>query len=57
MENGNGVVVMANTDDGSLLREIANSLASVYNWKDFYTPKIKEVVTVTSMIMGIKCKP
>jgi len=51
MENGNGVVVMANTDDGSLLNEIVNSLAAVYNWKDFYTPKIKNVVNVSNEIL------
>lgn len=51
MENGNGVVVMANTDDGSLLSEIANSLAAVYHWKDFYTPISKNVVTVNSELM------
>jgi CubicO group peptidase (beta-lactamase class C family) len=51
MENGNGVVVMANTDNGSLLSEIANSIASVYNWKDFYTPKIKKVVTISNEIL------
>ncbi len=51
MENGNGVVVMANTDNWSLLSEIVNSLASVYNWKDFYTPKIKIVVTINNEIL------
>lgn len=51
MENGNGVVVMANTDNGSLLNEIVNSLAAVYNWKDFYTPKIKKVVAVNNEIL------
>ena len=51
MENGNGVVVMANTDNGGLLNEIVNSLASVYNWKQFYTPKIKNVVAVNNEIL------
>ncbi|PSL34523.1 serine hydrolase domain-containing protein [Chitinophaga ginsengisoli] len=51
MENGNGVVVMANTDNGSLLSEIVNSLAAVYKWKDFYTPKIKKVVAVNNEIL------
>lgn len=51
MENGNGVVVMANTDNWSLLSEITNSLAAVYNWKDFYKPKIKKVVTVNNEIL------
>ena len=51
MENGNGAVVMANTDNGSLLYEVINSLAAVYNWKDFYTPKVKNVVTVNNEIL------
>ena len=51
MENGNGAVVMANTDNWSLLSEVINSLAAVYNWKDFYTPKIKKVVTVNNEIL------
>jgi hypothetical protein len=51
MENGNGAVVMANTDNWSLLSEVINSLASVYNWKDFYTPKIKTVVSVKNEIL------
>jgi len=51
MENGNGAVVMANTDNGSLLYEIINSLAAVYGWKDFYTPKIKKVVTISNEIL------
>jgi CubicO group peptidase (beta-lactamase class C family) len=48
MENGNGAVVMANSDNWSILSEVINSLAAVYNWKDFYTPKIKKVVTVNN---------
>lgn len=51
MKNGNGAVVMANTNNGSLLYEVINSLASVYNWKGFYTPKIKKVVTVNNEIL------
>src|ERR1700744_530817 len=51
MENGNGVVVMANTSSGSLLYEIINSLAAVYDWKDFYKPEIKKVVTVSNEIL------
>ncbi|WP_368670028.1 DUF3471 domain-containing protein [Chitinophaga sp. GbtcB8] len=42
---------MANTDNWSLLSEVVNSLAAVYNWKDFYTPKIKKVVTVNNEIL------
>lgn len=51
MEHGNGAVVMANTDNGSLLNEIINSLAAVYNWKDFYTPITKNVVAVDNEIL------
>jgi CubicO group peptidase (beta-lactamase class C family) len=51
MENGNGAVVMANTDNWSLLNEVINSLAAVYNWKDFYAPKTKKVVTVNNEIL------
>ncbi len=35
---GNGVVVMTNTDDVSLINEIINSVAIVYEWKGFYVP-------------------
>lgn len=51
MENGNGAVVMANTDNWSLLSEVINSLASVYHWKDFYTPKIKNVISVKNDVL------
>ena len=36
--DGNGVVVMTNTDDISIVNEIINSVATVYKWKDFYKP-------------------
>jgi CubicO group peptidase (beta-lactamase class C family) len=38
MEGGNGVVVMANSDRGSITDEIVNSVATVYGWKGFYSP-------------------
>jgi len=37
-DNGNGVVVMSNTDDISIVNEVVNSVVSVYQWKDFYKP-------------------
>jgi CubicO group peptidase (beta-lactamase class C family) len=43
---GNGVVVMVNSDNGGILPEIVNSVASVYNWKGFYQPTIKKIVQV-----------
>lgn len=44
MEGGNGVVVMANTQDDRILGEIVNSVATVYQWKDFYNPQLKKVI-------------
>lgn len=44
LNEGNGVVVMINSDNGAILEEIVNSVASVYNWKDYYLPlKIRPV--------------
>ncbi len=47
-ENGNGVVVMANTGNGNILSEVVNSVAIVYNWKDFYKP----FMTLKKMILS-----
>ena len=51
MEGGDGVVVMCNSDDGSILNEVVNSVASVYGWKDFYKPVIKKPVAVSGTIL------
>jgi CubicO group peptidase (beta-lactamase class C family) len=51
-DNGEGVVVMTNSDNGSLIyEEIANSVATVYHWKDYYLPEIKKVVDVDTSIL------
>lgn len=47
IENGNGVVVMVNSNNGAIINEIINSVATVYEWKDFYTPVVKKEVSVT----------
>jgi CubicO group peptidase (beta-lactamase class C family) len=41
LEGGNGVVVMVNSDNGAILSEVVNSVATVYGWKDFYKPEYK----------------
>lgn len=46
VENGNGVVVMVNSDNGAIIGEIINSVATVYGWKDFYQPVSKKVITL-----------
>ena len=50
-ENGNGVVVMVNSDNGSILNEVVNSVASVYGWKDYYKPVVKKLVTVADSLL------
>jgi CubicO group peptidase (beta-lactamase class C family) len=51
-DSGEGVVIMTNSDNSSILEEIANSVASVYNWKDYYLPEIKKVVNVDKSVMA-----
>lgn len=47
VEGGNGVVVFVNSDDGNIILELLNSVASVYNWKGFDKPKNINTVTVS----------
>jgi CubicO group peptidase (beta-lactamase class C family) len=51
-DNGEGVVIMTNSDNPSILEEIVNSVASVYNWKDYYLPEIKKVVNVDKSVLA-----
>jgi CubicO group peptidase (beta-lactamase class C family) len=50
-DNGEGVVIMTNSDNGSIIEEIANSVATVYKWKDYYLPEIKKVVDVGGSVL------
>lgn len=47
-DGGDGVVVMVNSDDGSIMNEIINSVATVYKWKDFYKPVVRKAIAVVS---------
>jgi CubicO group peptidase (beta-lactamase class C family) len=49
-DNGEGVVIMTNSDNSSILEEIANSVATVYKWKDYYLPEIKKVVDIDESV-------
>lgn len=53
LNEGKGVVIMTNTDynNNAILEEIANSVATVYKWKDYYIPEKAEVVDVPSSIL------
>jgi hypothetical protein len=44
VENGNGLVIMTNSNEYSIIPEIINSVATVYQWVDFYKPVVKKVV-------------
>lgn len=44
--NGDGVVIMTNSDNFSLCAELANSVATVYGWTDYYEPVMKTVIDV-----------
>lgn len=48
---GKGVVIMTNSDNPSLLEEVLNSVAIVYNWKDFYLPEEKKVINVAGDLL------
>lgn len=43
LEEGCGVVIFANTGDGRILYDVANSVAKAYNWKNFYREPTKLV--------------
>jgi len=45
--SGNGMVIMTNSDNGSLSSEVANSVATVYGWKDYYQPVMKTVIDIS----------
>jgi CubicO group peptidase (beta-lactamase class C family) len=50
-DEGDGVVVMVNSDDGSIMNEIINSVATVYKWKDFYTPIVRKAIPITTNML------
>ena len=53
-DSGDGVVIMTNTnsDNNGILEEIANSVATVYQWKDYYIPDRKEVIHISPDILA-----
>lgn len=48
LHNGRGVVVMVNSDNGAIMNEIINSVATVYKWEGFYKPKIVTELDVSA---------
>jgi CubicO group peptidase (beta-lactamase class C family) len=51
LNEGNGVVIMANSDNFAIIEEIANSVAIVYKWKDYYLPEVKKVVSIDTIAL------
>ena len=49
---GQGAIVMVNSDSYEIIDEILNSIATVYNWKGFYKPTIKKLVTLSDMVLA-----
>ena len=49
--SGNGMVIMTNSDNSALASEVANSVATVYGWKDYYRPVLKTVVDVDETVL------
>jgi CubicO group peptidase (beta-lactamase class C family) len=50
-DGGNGVAVMTNTYNTALFNEIINSVAKVYNWKNFYSPIVKKEVLLPDSLL------
>jgi hypothetical protein len=42
---------MTNSDNSALASEVANSVATVYGWKDYYRPVLKTVVDVDETVL------
>lgn len=51
LEDGNGVVIMVNSDNGDIIPEIMNSIAKVYGFKGMYSSKLKKLVTVADAVL------
>ncbi len=52
-ENGSGVIVMVNSDNGGIVNEVINSVADVYGWKNFYKQVVKKVVNIPDSLMNV----
>lgn len=51
IKDGNGVVVMVNSDNGGIISEVMNSVAKVYGFKGLYRSTVKESVTVPDSVL------
>jgi CubicO group peptidase (beta-lactamase class C family) len=49
--NGNGVVIMVNSDNGRIINEVLNSVATVYGWKGYFKPVLKTVMALPDSLL------
>lgn len=47
LTGGNGVAIFVNSDNGKIMNELLNSVATVYDWKGFYTPVLKREIAIS----------
>jgi CubicO group peptidase (beta-lactamase class C family) len=52
VEGGNGLVIMLNSDNAAIMDEIANSVATVYDWKNFVPRVVRKPVRVADSVLG-----
>lgn len=53
LDSGNGVAVFQNSDNYSLLAELVNSVARVYQWRNFYQPpQTRTVIRVSDDLLN-----
>lgn len=53
MENGNGVVVMINSNNGALINEVITSVGNVYGWKAFQA-EVADVVLSEAQLKSLE---
>jgi CubicO group peptidase (beta-lactamase class C family) len=51
LQDGNGVVIMVNSDNSGIIPEIVNSVAKVYHFKGLDRSILKKIVTVDDVVL------
>lgn len=47
LEGGNGVVIMINGEDFSIIHELLHSVSRVYGWTEFYKPQFRKEIKLS----------
>jgi hypothetical protein len=45
-KNGKGFIIMANSNDVRIIEEIQNAITEIYQWKEFYKPERKNIISI-----------